>query len=135
MLAVANPVELGFVSSVSHPGGNITGVTSAIGDLTSKLLELVQEAIPSASRVGLLYNEGNPLNYGAARRSQTIAGASVLGLELVWLGVTKIEDFEPAFVQAAREHVSAVIGIGDPLLFAERARIHDAAEKQRIPVV
>src|SRR5215217_1054137 len=50
MLAVANPVELGFIASLSHPGGNITGVSSAAGDLTSKLLEIAKEAIPSASR-------------------------------------------------------------------------------------
>jgi putative ABC transport system substrate-binding protein len=135
MFAVANPVELGFVLSLSHPGGNITGVTSAIGDLTSKLLELTKEAIPSATRIGLLYNERNPLNYATARRSETVASSDTLGLQLVWLGVTKIEDFESAFVKAAREKAEAVIGIGDPLLFAERDRAHDLAEKHRIPMV
>jgi putative ABC transport system substrate-binding protein len=135
MLAVANPVELGFVASLSHPGGNITGVASAVGDLTSTLLEIAKELLPSASRIGLLFNEGNPLNYAKARRSETEDASHILGVELVWLGVRQVDDFDSAFIRVNAEKSDAVIGIGDPLLFSHRARINELAEQHRIPMI
>jgi putative ABC transport system substrate-binding protein len=127
---------MGFVSSLSEPGGNITGVSSAAGPgLFSKLLELTKDALPSAQRVGILFNEGNPLNYAAASSPEILAAANALRLELVWLPVTSVTDFEGAFVSAHQRGVDAVVGVGDPLLFAERQRIHDYAEKHRLPTI
>ena len=64
MAAVDYPVEMGFVKSLAEPGGNITGVSSSAGPgFISKQMELTKDAIPSAKRVGILFNEANPLNY------------------------------------------------------------------------
>jgi len=135
MFAVANPVESGFIASLSKPGGNITGLSSAPGSLPSKLLEISKDAIPSAARIGMLYNAGNPLNYATEQRASIEAAADALGLQLVWLAVKQVGDFGAAFAQARQHQADAVIGIGDPLLFVERDRIHDLADKHGIPMV
>jgi putative ABC transport system substrate-binding protein len=136
MMAVADPVEMGLIASLSRPGGNITGVTSAAGaGLLSKLLELTKEAIPSATRAGILFNSSNPLNYATASNPEIVAAANLTGLQLVWLPVTRREDFNAAFAEAGRQQADAVIGVGDPLLFAALDLIHDLAEKSRIPTM
>jgi putative ABC transport system substrate-binding protein len=135
MFAVANPVESGFIASLSHPGGNITGVTSTPGSLFSKVLEITKEAIPSASRIGMLYNAGNPLNYAIADHRDITAASDALSLQLVWLAVRQVGDFDTAFAEARQHRADAIIGIGDPLLFAERERLHDLAETYRIPMI
>jgi putative tryptophan/tyrosine transport system substrate-binding protein len=136
MMAVSDPVEMGLITSLSRPGGNITGVASSAGaGLFSKLLDLAKEAIPSATRAGILFNNSNPMNYAAAYRSEIVAAAEALGLRLVWLPAVQREDFDTAFAEAGRHQVHVVIGVGDPLLFAARDLIHELAERSRIPTV
>lgn len=135
MFGVADPVQAGFIASLSHPGGNITGVSSTAGGLIPKILETAKEAIPSAARIGILYNQGNPLNYATAQYPEIVAASDALGLQLVWLAVTETGDFDEAFAQARQHQADAIIGIGDPLLMSQRDRIHDLAERHRIPMV
>ena len=130
MTAVADPVEIGFVKSLAEPGGNITGVTSRAGPgLLSKLLELTKDALPSAKRIGILFNQGNPLNYATAAAPEILDAAKRLEQELLWLGIRCVADFEPVLTTAKQQGADAIIGIGDPLIFAERELIHDIAEK------
>ena len=135
MFAVADPVGSGFIESLAEPGGNITGLSSAVGSLPSKLLEISKDAIPSATRIGMLYNAGNPLNYATQQHQSIVAASDSLGLQLEWLAVKQIGDFGTVFAQARQQHVDAIVGIGDPLLFTERDRIHDLAEEHGIPMV
>jgi putative tryptophan/tyrosine transport system substrate-binding protein len=135
MFAVADPVQQGFITSLSRPGGNITGVSSTAAGLFPKLAETTKEAIPSATRIGILYNQGNPLNYVTATYPEMIAASDALGLQLVWLPVREAGDFEEAFVHARQQQADAIIGIGDPLLMFHKDRIHDLAERHRIPMV
>jgi putative ABC transport system substrate-binding protein len=136
MTAVGDPVATGFVSSLNEPGGNITGIASTAGaGLISKLLELTRDALPMASRVGVLFNEGNPLNYVAPARGEILEAAKALHFEVVWLPVRSVADFEAAMALAEQRNADAVIGIGDPLIYLERDRIHDYAEKYRMPTI
>jgi putative ABC transport system substrate-binding protein len=64
-----------------------------------------------------------------------VAASDALGLQLVWLAVRQVGDFDAAFAEARQHQADAIIGVGDPLLFAERDRIHDLAEKHRIPMI
>jgi len=56
----ADPVEAGFVESLAHPGGNVTGITNLVGELGGKRLELFKEAVPKLARVAVLYDPANP---------------------------------------------------------------------------
>jgi putative tryptophan/tyrosine transport system substrate-binding protein len=134
MFAVADPVGMGFVASLTRPGGNITGLTSAIPEgFMGKQLELIREAIPTSSRVGLLFNAANPLNYAAAFIGELVAAAQVLKLDLIHLEIRSADDLPTALAAAKRGRVDAVFVIGDPLLFRYRKRIHELAASHRLP--
>jgi putative ABC transport system substrate-binding protein len=136
MIAVADPVEMGFVKSFAEPGGNITGVTSVAGrNIILKLLELTKDALPSVKRVGILFNEGNPLNYITATAPQILAAAKPLELEILWLPIRTVGDLEPAIATAKQRGADAIIGSGDPLLFAQREFINETAERNGVPTI
>jgi putative tryptophan/tyrosine transport system substrate-binding protein len=136
MTAVADPVAMGFVRSLGEPGGNITGVASSAGaGLLSKHLELTKDALPSAMRVAILFNEANPLNYARASTPEIVAAAKAVDLDLLWLPVKASIDFGPAISAAAQQRADAIIGIGDPLLFSDRELVNNLAERNRIPVI
>jgi putative ABC transport system substrate-binding protein len=134
MLAVADPVGMGFVASLARPGGNITGVSSSVPEgFVGKQLELIKEALPKSSRVGLLFNAANPLNYAAAFSGQLSAAAQALKLELTRLEIRAAEDIERAMGAASRERVDVIFVVGDILTFQQRKRIHDLAAASRLP--
>jgi putative ABC transport system substrate-binding protein len=136
MIAVADPVKTGFAKSLAEPGGNITGITSLAGQsIIFKLSELTKDALPSAKIVGILFNEGNPLNYVTAAASQILAAAKSLELELLWLPIRTADDLEPSLSMAQQGGANAIIGSGDPLLFAEREFINDTAERNGVPTI
>jgi ABC-type uncharacterized transport system substrate-binding protein len=98
----ADPVELGLVSSLNRPGGNVTGVTFLVTSLGAKRLELLRELVPSAKIVGF-----------------TQAAARALGIELVIRNARSESDIDSAFESLAQQRVNAVI-IGTDLLFTTR---------------
>ena len=79
----ADPVDLGLVSSLNRPGGNVTGVTFFINSLGAKRLELLRELIPNATVVGFVINPRNPTSESQTRDVQ--AAARTLGVELLIL--------------------------------------------------
>jgi putative ABC transport system substrate-binding protein len=134
MVAVSDPVGMGFVTSLGRPGGNITGLSSAIpGGFMSKILQLIKEAIPNSSRVGLLYNAGNPVNYATASSSELAMASQALNIHLQFLDVRNAEDIEKTLTAATLNPLQAVFVVGDPLTFRYRKRIHELAARQNVP--
>jgi putative ABC transport system substrate-binding protein len=134
MFAVADPVGMGFVASLTRPGGNITGLTSAIPEgFMGKQLELIKEAIPGSSRIGLLFNAANPLNYAAAFISELVAAAQALKLDLIHLEIRNADDIATALTAAKRARVDAVFVVGDPLVFRYRKQVHEVASSHGLP--
>ena len=120
MLAVSDPVGMGFVSSLARPGGNITGVTSAIPDgFMGKWLQLIKEALPNAARIGLLVNPANPLNYATANAEQLTAAARMLNVELHRLEIRSADDIEYGVVVNLR--AAKVLGLTIPPSLTIRA--------------
>jgi putative ABC transport system substrate-binding protein len=108
------PVELGLVTSLARPGGNVTGVTDLAPDLGGKRLELLKEIIPKLTRVAVLRPAGGP-NAAVVLREMEAPAAS-LGLQLQSLEVGSPNfDFETAFDSATRGRAGAVLLIGAPL--------------------
>ena len=133
-IAVGDPVKLGFVKSLTRPGGNVTGFqTVADPGLPGKLLQMLKEAAPRTSRVGILVNPGNALHAGFAERSKEFAKS--LGLSAVMLTIKDEKDFEPAFELAKREGVDGLLTPADILFNANRERIAALAVKQHLPSV
>ncbi len=134
--AVADPIDSGFVRSLARPGGNLTGLASSVPEgFFGKQLELAREAIPSAKRVGVLFNADNPRNYFTQFAQQWAQAAEALKLELRRMDMRRPEDLEAVFRMAHQGRVDVVILVGDPLIFQQRMRIHDLADEYRIPTI
>ncbi|HUP38010.1 MAG TPA: ABC transporter substrate-binding protein [Candidatus Limnocylindria bacterium] len=136
MTAVADPVRDGFVASLARPAGNVTGVASvAAATLLPKILELGKEAIPRMTRVGLLFNAANPLNYAATFSDELREAARALKVELHDLGIRSADDVRAAMGAAVAARVDAVLVVGDPLTFMHRGLIQELAAQRGLPTL
>jgi putative ABC transport system substrate-binding protein len=129
-VTVADPVGSGLVSSLAKPGGNITGTGNAGPQLLGKHLELLKEAIPSLSRVGVLINSA--FSFHVAGRPVVEAAARSLGLTLTYVEVRTPEDIDGAFAEISREKLGTVLILPQPLAFGHRARLAHLALAHRV---
>jgi ABC-type uncharacterized transport system substrate-binding protein len=133
MTRVADPVKSGLVSSLARPGGNITGLSFRVDELSGKRLALLKEASPSVSRVAVLWFEPNP---GADIAVGAIKAASrELGLQLLLLPVLGPADLIGAFEAATRGRVEALIVIDDVVATQHRVEILSLATAHSLAVV
>jgi putative ABC transport system substrate-binding protein len=107
MALAGNPVETGLVRSLDRPGGNITGMAGAAGELASKVVELVRELLPSAHRIAALANEPDP--FARPFVDYVRAGASANGLAVDVKMIRGKEGVEEAFQQMAADRSDAVV--------------------------
>lgn len=132
-VAVADPLGLGLVPSLSRPSGNITGLATMVpDDFAAKRLEILRELVPSASKIALLVNPNNPIHrlYLGEFLSRT---AERLGVALLTVEATTAEELDVAFASAAAQHADAVMDLGDPLTFFQAPRIVALAAKYHLP--
>jgi len=128
---VSDPVAEGFVTSLSRPGGHITGLSTISDELNAKRLELLKEAVPTIRRVGVLTNRetGDLLE-----KSRDVARA--LTVQLEFFSVQRPEHFEGAFGAMRRRGVQAIIELpGTTLFYAERNQIASLAIASRLPTM
>jgi len=133
MATVADPVAMGFVSSLAHPGGNITGLSSIQSDLVGKRLEVLKEVVPKVSLVALLGNPANP-NY-APLVQQAQDSSRKLGVRLQSMEARDPSAIDNAFASVTTARAGAVLVVGDPMLLDHRTRIADHAVRRRLPTV
>ena len=133
MAAIGEPPGRGVVASLAHPGGNVTGLSAFVTELTGKRLEVLRELVPKMARVATLLNMGNPIF--AAQWKETQAAAAKLGLEAHLLDVRKYADIEPAFTEAAKQRAQGLIVGIDALTQANRTRIAELAIEHRLPAI
>jgi putative ABC transport system substrate-binding protein len=131
MTNAADPVGTGLVASLARPGGNVTGLSDFNEGVVAKRLALVKEIIPSASRVAVLYNPGNPTNPLQLKMTQD--AARTLGITVIPLDVRTAEDLDRASVTIQKERPQALLAIGDPALGSLRAQLVQLAAKHRLP--
>jgi ABC-type uncharacterized transport system substrate-binding protein len=128
-----DPVRLGLVSSMSRPGGNITGVTTIAPELAAKRLELIRELLPKATRIGELVDPGN--QYWQLVRKDYEAAFRSLGMQPIFVELADPAAVDQAFAALTRQRVEALIVRGDPVFFATRDRIMDLALKHALPTI
>jgi ABC-type uncharacterized transport system substrate-binding protein len=119
--AGADPIDLGLVSSLNRPGGNVTGVHFLIAALAAKQLELLRELVPSSTAIGLLVNPANPVSQSQTRDVQ--AAAVALGLKLPVLNASSEGDIEAAFASFVQQRVDAVLVGSDPFFLSRRDQL------------
>jgi putative ABC transport system substrate-binding protein len=131
---VGDPVGLGLVASLAHPGRNVTGLAYSVGlEVFGKQLELLKEAISGLSRAAILWNPANPAQ-GLAINNIKSAALS-LGLQLQLLGTRDPDEFEAAFAEIVKEGVSALLVVADSVFVLHRARIAELAILHRLPTM
>jgi putative tryptophan/tyrosine transport system substrate-binding protein len=134
-VAVFDPVAIGLVQSLSHPGGNITGLaTYAPGDFIAKRIEILQELVPGASKIAILVNPDNPMQR-LVLANEMPGTAQNLGVSLPIVEATTAEELDIAFASAAAQRANAMIVFGDPLTFRYATQIAVLAAKHRLPAI
>ena len=131
MAGVTDPVGNGFVSSLAHPGGNITGLTHLSQDLSGKRLELLKEVVPRLLRVAVLWNPNQPGLPAAFKETQVAAQA--LKVTLISTEVRNREEIERVLSGLRKERPQALLELPDPLTFFNRQLITDFAAKHKLP--
>jgi putative ABC transport system substrate-binding protein len=133
MVYVADPVATGLVASLARPGGNLTGGSDMATELSAKRLELLKEAVPTLSRVAVLWNAADP---GMVLRFREIeAAAQSLGVTLQSLAVRGPNDFEAAFASIVQERPEALFVVAEVLTLTHRCRVLDFAATHRLPAM
>ena len=129
-----DPVAEGFVASLARPGGNTTGLALDSADLAGKQLELLKEALPKLSRVGILRNPKSP-GYDAAK-AQIESAARRLKLEVKDFQVNRHEDLAPTFLAMSQSGVGAILVRRDVLVVEpNRAEVVALAAQRRLPAM
>jgi len=131
---VGDPVGLGLVQSLSRPGGNMTGLSPVVPGFTGKGIEILREMVPTASKVAVLVNPGNPIHrlIVAEELPQT---AGTLGVALPIIEATTAEELDIAFASAAAQHADAINVFGDPLTVNNAPRVTALAAEHRLPAI
>lgn len=133
--AVADPVRLGLVQSLSHPGGNITGLTTFVpGNFMSKGIEILREMVPAASKIAVLINP-SVADHRLFVAEELPETARKLGVTFPVLEATTVEELDIAFASAAAQHADAIIPLGSGLTVNNAARVTGLAAEHRLPAV
>jgi putative ABC transport system substrate-binding protein len=128
-----DPVGAGFVASLARPGGNITGLSRLNIELTAKRLELLNETVPKATRIAVLFNPEGRVPLLALKEAQ--AAAQRMGLQIQAFELQAPQDIENAFRSAARERAGAVMILPGGFTGFYRTRLVNLAAKSRLPAM
>jgi putative tryptophan/tyrosine transport system substrate-binding protein len=133
MVYSTDPVENGFVASLSHPAGNITGLIGSSDDTTPKQLELLRTLAPNASRIGILGNPASPTFDAvvkSARASAEKDNFSVLPIE-----VHSAEEIDDAFLRLQKEDAKGLVVAAEAVFFNHRSEVAQSAIRNRLPSI
>ena len=132
MASAIDPVGRGFVASLAHPGGNITGLASSLQDTASKQVALLTMALPDLTRIGAVVHpdSGSVLVLDAAR-----SAAKNAAREFVPVEIRSPDEVASAFATLADQHVDAIMVITSAFFISQRERIAEIARKLRMPTI
>src|SRR5258708_6583168 len=128
---VGDPVGSGFVASMAHPGGNITGISLMTVEMTAKRLEVLKETVPKLSQVAVIWNPIHPL--GKPQLDNAVTAANRLGLKIQPILVRKAEDLAPAFVRIADRHQTGILFADDTMVWNHLNLIAELSAKHLLP--
>jgi putative ABC transport system substrate-binding protein len=128
-----DPVGSGLVASLARPGGNATGLSNVVSELSGKQLELLKAAAPRVSRVTVLYNPVNPVHRPVLDGAREAARA--LALELQFLEVRQPNQLASAFSALTAWRAGALLAMSDPVIGSELAQLAKLAAQNRLPAI
>ena len=128
-----DPVSAGLVSSLSRPGGNLTGVSVLTSHLIAKRIELLRELMPNAASVAILINPHSATSPIQIKEAEVAAGNA--GLRLLVFNTASEKQFGDAFASMALQRIDALVVGVDPMLSSRAGQIVALAAQHRLPVV
>jgi putative ABC transport system substrate-binding protein len=128
-----DPVKLGIVQSINHPGGNVTGISFISNALEAKRLGLLRDTLPRVSVVGILSNPENPTS--VQQKQDLNDAARALGLTLHFANVTRENDIEPAFNSVLQSGAQAIAVATDANFLSWREHFVAVTTRARIPAI
>jgi putative ABC transport system substrate-binding protein len=128
-----DPVKLGLVASYSRPGGNITGINILASTLETKRLGLLHRLTPHSAVIAVLANPKNPP--GEVEVHNVERAAQTLGLQIRVLHASTDYEIDAAFMTIAKEHISAILLIGDPFYDTRRSKLVTLSGQQKVPTM
>jgi|SRR6267142_2053410 len=131
--ASADPVASGLVASLGHPGGNITGLTLMVDELSTKRLELLRELVPNVKRVAVLWSANNPVY--ARMISEMEKTASGLGVKLEAVKVHRPSELDAALKAITARKADGLYVFEDPIFLSQAKKIVGFAAKERLPAI
>jgi putative tryptophan/tyrosine transport system substrate-binding protein len=129
----ADPIRTGHVASLPRPGGNITGLSELTTEIDAKALEIFKEAVPHATRIGVLWNPTTPSQVPGLQSVK--AAGEKLGLALHIVPAATAEDFDATLASMAQENVGGVFVVPAPVTISQRARLAELALKHRLATI
>jgi putative ABC transport system substrate-binding protein len=133
MAIVADPVGDGLVAGLSQPGGNVTGLSIMLAELAAKRLQLLKEAVPSLTRVVVLWNPPTPYHARAVENLKAVAPS--LAVDLTVVSVRTPDEIGQAFEAVNRARAQALYVIDSPPFFTHRTTLLQLAAKARLAVI
>jgi putative ABC transport system substrate-binding protein len=133
MAIIGDPVAAGLVGNLARPAGNLTGFSIVAPELGGKRLELLKEIVPGLSSVAVLLNKGNPQSQIELKEMRNAAQA--MGLQLYPIEISSDVGLEEAFGAIDKVAAQALVVLTDPILFSQRKRTVDLANKNRLPAM
>ena len=130
---VGDPVGAGLAASLNKPGGNATGISVLVRELTAKRMEILREFNSRAKRIGVLFNSANSM--GNAQVDEAKIAARVLGVELKLLDARNIKELGQSLRLISRRNMDAVMVTGELILLGNRTKIASAMRKARMPAI
>ena len=134
IIGVADPVGLGLASSLAHPGGNLTGVTTLVpGKLVAKGMQLLHEMVPSAKRIAMLVNPTNEMHRIVLQEGSQ--AALQLGIQMQVHQARTTDEIEPALQAAVADRADALMVIGDSVFNNPPARLPQLVARISLPAI
>jgi putative tryptophan/tyrosine transport system substrate-binding protein len=127
----SDPVQNGWMKSLSRPGGNVTGLFLDLTGMSAKWLQLLHEAVPDARRISLLWDATS----GGAQLAATNAAASAFSVEVRTVPVVNWSDFDAAVAGALQARTQAFVVLSSPTAFQYSARFAEFTNRNRIPAI
>ena len=129
MAGVGDPIKLGFIDSLSRPGGNMTGLATLRPELEARSFRLLAELVPGLNRFAVLLNPDNPLH----DVKDAEAAAKLAGVQVVMARARKPDEFPAAFALMVKAQAGALSIWEDPVFSRYRASLVDLAMRSRLP--
>jgi putative ABC transport system substrate-binding protein len=132
-VAMGDPLASGVVASLARPGGNITGTTRMISEMSAKHVQLLKEIDPTLSNLAVLWNPNNSSHPPALRAVESSAGS--LSLQIQRFEVRAATDLDNVFTAVVQGRANGLLFIADPIFFIHLKRVADFAASNRLPAI